>query len=179
MTITINGEQRTVADVANLAALVESLDMKADRVAVELNLAIVPRAKWAETAIKDGDRLEIVHFVGGGSLGFSSNILRPRLPWQFGAFLFACVFGLALLLQAKPEVQEFLEVDACLDSGGSYDYKNKVCDFKQSHPYAPSENKIFHWKRLLTSIAAGITALLVMHFAWWLIFPRSLEVPRS
>ncbi len=66
MTITINGEPRTVADVANLAALIDSLEMKADRVAVELNLAIVPRARWAETPIKDGDKLEIVHFVGGG-----------------------------------------------------------------------------------------------------------------
>ena len=67
MQITINGESRPVAAVANLAALVEALGMKADRVAVELNLEIVPRAKWAETPIKDGDKLEIVHFVGGGA----------------------------------------------------------------------------------------------------------------
>jgi sulfur carrier protein len=40
--------------------------MKSDRVAVELNLDIVPRDRWATTALKDGDRLEIVHFVGGG-----------------------------------------------------------------------------------------------------------------
>ena len=40
--------------------------MKADRVAVELNRDIVPRDRWAETALNEGDRLEIVHFVGGG-----------------------------------------------------------------------------------------------------------------
>ena len=40
--------------------------MKGDRVAVELNREIVSRAQWAETSLKDGDRLEIVHFVGGG-----------------------------------------------------------------------------------------------------------------
>ena len=47
--------------------LVEQLGMKADRVAVELNLEIVPRGNWAATQLKDGDKLEIVHFVGGGS----------------------------------------------------------------------------------------------------------------
>jgi thiamine biosynthesis protein ThiS len=41
--------------------------MKPDRVAVELNRDIVPRDRWQETLLKDGDRLEIVHFVGGGS----------------------------------------------------------------------------------------------------------------
>ena len=48
-------------------ALIEHLGMKADRVAVELNLDIVPRRLWVETQLADGDRLEIVHFVGGGS----------------------------------------------------------------------------------------------------------------
>jgi thiamine biosynthesis protein ThiS len=49
-----------------LAALVESLGMKPDRVAVELNRNIVPRNRWSETPLSDGDRLEVVHFVGGG-----------------------------------------------------------------------------------------------------------------
>ena len=66
MRLTINGEEQTLQDVPTLAALIESLGMKPDRVAVELNREIVQRGKWAETALKDGDRLEIVHFVGGG-----------------------------------------------------------------------------------------------------------------
>jgi len=41
--------------------------MKPDRVAIELNREIVPREQWPETPLHDGDRLEIVHFVGGGS----------------------------------------------------------------------------------------------------------------
>ena len=49
-----------------LAQLVEQLGMKSDRVAVELNRDIVPRAQWPATRLQDGDRLEIVHFVGGG-----------------------------------------------------------------------------------------------------------------
>lgn len=49
-----------------LAALIERLGMKPDRVAIELNREIAPRDRWSEVALKDGDRLEIVHFVGGG-----------------------------------------------------------------------------------------------------------------
>jgi thiamine biosynthesis protein ThiS len=69
MTLHINGEARTFADPvpATLSALIESLGMKSDRVAVELNRDIVPRDRWAVTELHDGDRLEIVHFVGGGS----------------------------------------------------------------------------------------------------------------
>ena len=69
MKLRINGEERDFSGSPaplTLAALVELLGMKADRVAVELNLDIVPRDRWAETALNDGDRLEIVHFVGGG-----------------------------------------------------------------------------------------------------------------
>ena len=66
MTLHINGEPRDFSDGLTLAALVEQLGMKADRVAVELNLEIVPRASWQATQLKDGDKLEIVHFVGGG-----------------------------------------------------------------------------------------------------------------
>ena len=67
MNLTINGENRSLAPVESLHALVEQLGMKSDRVAIELNREIVPRDQWAQTAIRDGDRLEIVHFVGGGS----------------------------------------------------------------------------------------------------------------
>ncbi len=66
MQLIINGEERRFAELASLAALVEQLGMKGDRVAVELNREIVPRLRWSETPLHDGDRLEIVHFVGGG-----------------------------------------------------------------------------------------------------------------
>jgi sulfur carrier protein len=70
MKLQINGEERDFSNPPapfSLAALVEILGMKADRVAVELNLDIVPRDRWAETPLTEGDRLEVVHFVGGGS----------------------------------------------------------------------------------------------------------------
>lgn len=63
----INGEEKTFEKVETLTELIEQLGMKGDRVAVELNREIVPRAQWGETALHEGDRLEIVHFVGGGA----------------------------------------------------------------------------------------------------------------
>ena len=66
MILTINGESRDFPDGVTLAALVAQLGMKADRVAVELNLEIVPRPQWESTVLENGDKLEIVHFVGGG-----------------------------------------------------------------------------------------------------------------
>ena len=68
MRLIINGEERSLPDASNLGSLIESLGMKPDRVAVELNREIVQRAKWAETPLREGDKLEIVHFVGGGTL---------------------------------------------------------------------------------------------------------------
>jgi sulfur carrier protein len=66
MNLTINGEQQS-SSAQSLGALVEELGMKPDRVAIELNREIVSRDRWAQTPLRDGDRLEIVHFVGGGS----------------------------------------------------------------------------------------------------------------
>jgi thiamine biosynthesis protein ThiS len=67
MRLTINGKEQTFEDALTLAQLIEQLGMKGDRVAAELNRDIVSRTQWAETSLKDGDQLEIVHFVGGGS----------------------------------------------------------------------------------------------------------------
>ena len=68
MKLHINGEERELdlPSPFTVTGLVEKLGMKADRVAVELNRDIVPRDRWAETILKPGDRLEVVHFVGGG-----------------------------------------------------------------------------------------------------------------
>jgi len=66
MKLFINGEESPFVGVATLAELIDELGMKGDRVAVELNRQIVPRAQWNDTRLQDGDRLEIVHFVGGG-----------------------------------------------------------------------------------------------------------------
>jgi thiamine biosynthesis protein ThiS len=67
MKLTINGEDREFPSTLTVAALLAELGMKADRVAVELNRDLVSRERWEQTQLSDNDKLEIVHFVGGGS----------------------------------------------------------------------------------------------------------------
>jgi thiamine biosynthesis protein ThiS len=66
MNLIINGDNRA-SDAATLGLLVEELGMRPDRLAIELNREIVPRDRWPQTQLREGDRLEIVHFVGGGT----------------------------------------------------------------------------------------------------------------
>ena len=66
MQITLNGETRSFQDVADVAGLVAALGLDARKVAVERNLEIVPRSAYGKTPLADGDRIEIVHFIGGG-----------------------------------------------------------------------------------------------------------------
>lgn len=66
MEIIINGELREVPPEISLQGLVHLLELKEDRVAVELNREIVRRERWNEVALRESDRLEIVQFVGGG-----------------------------------------------------------------------------------------------------------------
>lgn len=70
MNLVINGEEKSFASGLSLAELILRLGMKPDRVAVELNREIIPRSAWPATQLSDGDRLEIVHFVGGGFAPF-------------------------------------------------------------------------------------------------------------
>ena len=66
VSLTLNGEARTFEAVPDVAALVATLGLDVRKVAVERNLEIVPRSLYARTLLTDGDRIEIVHFVGGG-----------------------------------------------------------------------------------------------------------------
>lgn len=66
MTILVNGEEKEMADGLSVAELIESLNLKPERLAVELNRKIVRRVQWGSTSLSDGDKVEIIHFVGGG-----------------------------------------------------------------------------------------------------------------
>jgi thiamine biosynthesis protein ThiS len=66
MRLLVNGEERRFSGVGDVAALVAALGLDGRKVAVERNLEIVPRSTYAATALADGDRIEIVVFVGGG-----------------------------------------------------------------------------------------------------------------
>jgi thiamine biosynthesis protein ThiS len=66
MQIIVNGESCKVPEGLAVPALLSHLGLPADRVAIERNLEILPRAKWIDTSVQSGDRYEIVHLVGGG-----------------------------------------------------------------------------------------------------------------
>ena len=66
MRLLVNGEERSFDGVADLAGLVRALGLDVRKIAVERNLEIVPRSTYAGVRLSDGDRLEIVQFVGGG-----------------------------------------------------------------------------------------------------------------
>ena len=66
MQIEVNGEPRDVASPVTLKELISQLKLAPERLAVELNREVVRRADWPRVPLKEGDRVEIVHFVGGG-----------------------------------------------------------------------------------------------------------------
>lgn len=66
MRINVNGEAREVPENILLADLISLLRLPGDRIAVELNHSVVRRMEWPSIKLREGDRLEIVHFVGGG-----------------------------------------------------------------------------------------------------------------
>ena len=66
MLVTLNGEPRELSDASTLQDVVKSLGLQEKQVAVEHNRNIIKREQWNETAVAEGDQLEIVHFVGGG-----------------------------------------------------------------------------------------------------------------
>jgi sulfur carrier protein len=78
LTIQLNGQPRaleSIEDPSTLDAVIAALELKPDRIAVELNGEIIRRAAWPDAPIRSNDRLEIVHFVGGGLTS-----LRSRKP---------------------------------------------------------------------------------------------------
>ncbi|MEJ2818701.1 MULTISPECIES: sulfur carrier protein ThiS [unclassified Caulobacter] len=66
MKLLLNGEERDIADIVSIADLVATLGLDARKVAVERNLEIAPRSTYGDTILADGDRIEIVTFIGGG-----------------------------------------------------------------------------------------------------------------
>lgn len=66
MKVTINGEPREIPAGSSVPAMLEHLKLRADRVAIERNLDVLPRHLWQQTMVAEGDRYEIVQLVGGG-----------------------------------------------------------------------------------------------------------------
>lgn len=68
MEISINGEKRSLGSGTTVLGLLKDIYSVPDSVAVELNLQIIDRKDFSQTVLKEGDRLEIIRFVGGGSV---------------------------------------------------------------------------------------------------------------
>lgn len=66
MWLLLNGERREVTDGSSLAQLIANLGLAPERIAIELNQSVVRRSEWTTTELREGDRIEVVHFVGGG-----------------------------------------------------------------------------------------------------------------
>ena len=66
MRLIVNGEERVFEPLPSVSALVEALGLDGRKLAIERNLEIVSRSAYDSTALCDGDRIEIVHFIGGG-----------------------------------------------------------------------------------------------------------------
>ena len=73
MRIQVNGQPREVEDNLSLTELIDSLDLRPEQIAIELNQTVIRRPQWQATALQADDKVEIVHFVGGGSSGGSCN----------------------------------------------------------------------------------------------------------
>jgi len=67
MHIQVNGEDREMPEALSLEELASRLELAAERIAIELNRVVVRRSEWREIRLQEGDRVEIVHFVGGGA----------------------------------------------------------------------------------------------------------------
>lgn len=66
MKITLNGEETVLDKQMNISHLIEKFSLDTRKIAVEKNLEIVPRSKFAEEPVNEGDNIEIIHFIGGG-----------------------------------------------------------------------------------------------------------------
>ena len=66
MKIVVNGEEKVIPGSMALSELLSFLGLPDERLAVEVNRDVVPRARWQETNVSEKDRIEIIHFVGGG-----------------------------------------------------------------------------------------------------------------
>ena len=68
MRVYINGESKELSGTSSLAELITQLDLPPARIAIELNREVVRRNDWSSTMLREDDRIEIVHFVGGGRI---------------------------------------------------------------------------------------------------------------
>nr|MBI3613603.1 sulfur carrier protein ThiS [Nitrospirota bacterium] len=84
--IQVNGEYREAKAGTTVADLLRQLDIKSERVAVEVNLEILDKGAFAQRSLQEGDRIEIISFIGGGSEEVISNQLSAKDKDSSGVF---------------------------------------------------------------------------------------------
>lgn len=124
MTVTVNGEPRSFTPPQTVASLVAELGLDGRKVAVERNLEIVPRSTYEATAISDGDRLEIVHFIGGGEAAADT--------WTVAGKTFR-----SRLLVGTGKYKDFEETAAAIDASGAEIVTVAVRRVNLADPAAP------------------------------------------
>jgi len=127
--ITLNGESRKVAP-GSIADLVRSIELDPAKVAVERNLAIVPRSALGETMLAEGDALEIVHFVGGGDA--SSSDTGADDSWSVAGRTFN-----SRLIVGTGKYKDFAQNAAALEASGAEIITVAVRRVNVSDPKAP------------------------------------------
>jgi len=112
LTVTINGEERSLNGALSVRDLLSSLGMDPAKIAVERNLEIVPRSTYGEVALAHGDRLEIVHFIGGGN----APVDVPRVDKPF---VLAGKSYSSRLIIGTGKYKTYADNDAALDASGA------------------------------------------------------------
>ena len=128
ISLTVNGAPRRIASGATIAALVASLDLNPQKVAVERNGEIVPRSTLADVALGDGDVLEIVHFVGGGD----HQIMTDEDTWTVAGRTFR-----SRLIVGTGKYKDFAQNAAAVAASGAEIVTVAVRRVNVSDPKAP------------------------------------------
>lgn len=151
ITIILNGDPRTVAPGTSIAALAAEIGLDPAKVAVERNLEIVPRSTLADVLIADGDRIEIVHFVGGGQ----GEAAPEADSWSVAGRTFR-----SRLIVGTGKYKDFAQNAAALEASGAEIITVAVRRVNVSDPGAPMLTDFIDPKRFtyLPNTAGCFTA---------------------
>ncbi|MFC4348296.1 sulfur carrier protein ThiS [Kordiimonas lipolytica] len=111
MQITVNGELKTIGSPERLDSFLESLGLDPTKVAVERNLEIVPKSTFADVTLEDGDKLEIVHFIGGG---LETVTQEPRDTWTLAGKQYS-----SRLIVGTGKYKDFEETAKAVEASGA------------------------------------------------------------
>ena len=121
MSIIVNGEERSLSESKTVEQLIETLGLDGRKVAVERNMEIVPKSQYNNILLRDGDRLEIVHFIGGGAADKNDIVMRQNAlkPKNEDTFEVAGRTFSSRLLVGTGKYKDFEETAAAIEASGA------------------------------------------------------------